>query len=547
MKRIWLPLILLTALILRVLWLDKLPQGFTPDEASFGYDAYSILKTGKDQWGTAFPLVLQSFGDYKSPLYAYLTIPFVAVFGLNKFAVRLPNALLGTFAVLVTYLLVRELFKEKKLAIIASFLLAISPWHIMLSRGAFESNLTTFFMPLGTYLFLKGLRYPKYFVFSALAFGLNLFTYHSAKLVTPLVFFALTFLYRKQLIQWIRNRSLKLSFFVLLIFLGLTFYTFTQGAGARINERLITNGALDEAAVYRIEAVQKGMPDSIAHLLHNKYQVTVNRFLTNYFSYFTSKFFFKNGPAEATYGMIPGIGVLYGFELLFLLGLFISIFKRKMARELILIIIWVILSPVPAALSTGVGYSANRVAVMMPAIYIFLSFGAYEVYRFFKFRLPKNSLRLTVYVFGVFSFYTVVIFLKAYFINPPEISAKAMLSGNLEMAYWLKNNLKEDENILITRKLSEPQIYIAFAYKFDPNIYQSYAKEWDYKRLGVNWVDQIPEYSLNNFTFKNIDWRQDLGKYDLYVGEPEEFLKDQKELKVFYYPDKTVAIKVFSK
>src|SRR3990167_10946569 len=97
--------ILALAFVLRVVGLSSFPPGFTPDEASFGYDAYSILKTGKDQWGKPFPLVLESFGDFKSPLYAYLTIPSVGIFGLNKFVVRLPNAILGTMAVVAIWLL----------------------------------------------------------------------------------------------------------------------------------------------------------------------------------------------------------------------------------------------------------------------------------------------------------------------------------------------------------------------------------------------------------------------------------------------------------
>src|SRR3990167_9571166 len=114
MNRLLLVLIIFFAFLLRIFAIDVIPVGFTPDEASFGYDAYSILHTGKDQWGHTFPLVLESFGDFKPPLYAYLTMPSVAFFGLNKFAVRLPNALLGTAAVYITYLLVNELQKRVK-------------------------------------------------------------------------------------------------------------------------------------------------------------------------------------------------------------------------------------------------------------------------------------------------------------------------------------------------------------------------------------------------------------------------------------------------
>src|SRR4030042_5000305 len=170
-------LILILAFFLRFYSFPSIPLGFSPDEASFGYDAYSLLKTGKDQWGHKLPLVLESFGDFKSPLYTYMAIPFISIIGLTKFAVRLPNALLGTAAVYVTYLLVKTIknYFDKKLEIgnwkletYASLLLAISPWHIMMSRGAFEANLTTFFLPLGMYLFLIGLKNHKYLVFSFL-------------------------------------------------------------------------------------------------------------------------------------------------------------------------------------------------------------------------------------------------------------------------------------------------------------------------------------------------------------------------------------------
>src|SRR3990170_6292149 len=107
-------IIVVLAFFLRFYLLSVIPVGFNPDEASFGYDAYSIVKTGKDQWGHSWPLVLESFGDFKSPLYTYMAIPSVAMFDLSKFSVRFPNALLGTAAVYITYLLVTVLQKNIK-------------------------------------------------------------------------------------------------------------------------------------------------------------------------------------------------------------------------------------------------------------------------------------------------------------------------------------------------------------------------------------------------------------------------------------------------
>src|SRR3989344_1234626 len=131
-NKILLFLIIILGFILRIWNLANLPAGFTADEASHGYDAYSLIQTGKDQWGEPWPIAFRSFGDFKLPVYTYLTIPFVLINGLNELSIRLPGALFGVLAILTTYLFTAELFKTNKLPItnyqlpiFATFLLAI--------------------------------------------------------------------------------------------------------------------------------------------------------------------------------------------------------------------------------------------------------------------------------------------------------------------------------------------------------------------------------------------------------------------------------------
>src|SRR3990167_6642454 len=147
--------IFLLGFILRVIFLDVVPPGFNADEAALGYNAYSLIKTGKDEWGASFPLVFKSFSDYKPGLYVYLAIPFVALFGLNELSVRLPSILLGSFSIILIYFLAKELFKKETAAQASAFLLSISPWHLHFSRGAWEANVATFFILLGVYAFVK--------------------------------------------------------------------------------------------------------------------------------------------------------------------------------------------------------------------------------------------------------------------------------------------------------------------------------------------------------------------------------------------------------
>lgn len=246
--------IIALAFILRITALDRFPAGFTPDEASFGYDAYSLLTTGKDQWGHSFPLVLESFGDFKPPLYSYLQVPFVKFLGLNKTAVRLPNAIFGSLAIIATFLFVSELAKytdlkkdkRELLKYMSALLLAISPWHVMLSRGAFEANLTTLFLPLGSLLFIKGLKKQSLLKWSALFFGINLFSYHSAKLVTPILILFLVLTFRDE-VKKIKLSKLVVSSAILIIFISLTAYTFTSGAGVRVADINIFKGTSDSA------------------------------------------------------------------------------------------------------------------------------------------------------------------------------------------------------------------------------------------------------------------------------------------------------------
>jgi hypothetical protein len=534
--------ILSLAFLLRVVDLDRFPSGFTPDEASFGYDAYSILKTGRDQWGVKFPLVLKSFGDYKSPLYTYLTIPSVAAFGLNKIAVRLPNALLGVLAVFVVYLLTGEIGRLLKLGekeniyfqITAALFLSISSWHIMLSRGAFEANLITLFLPLGIYFFLK----KNYFI-SALIFGLNLFSYHSAKVLTPVIFLGLIYFFRKRfLTDW---KKILISFFIFAAFFIVMVYTLTIGGAARISERSITGGALEEGARIKIALIQKGVNPILARVLHNKYQVVANRFITNYSQYFSFRFLFKDGPAETTYGMLPGLGVIYGFEGLLILGIIPIIFQRKYLKVVLIILVWLFISPVPAALATGVGFSANRAVAMIPSLQIIEALGVFGWWFILR-KFNRKTLAVLTFILSFWVAKDINKYFKAYYYDSPKISARGMSYGNLEVGYWLKENV-EGKVAVISKTLSEPHIYIAFANSWDPADYQEQTKSWRFDESGVNWVDQIPNYSLGRYVFQNVDWKVNIGKPNsLLVGRPEQFLPSDIPTKIFNYPDGSDAI-----
>src|SRR3989344_4624267 len=188
--------IVLIAGLLRFFKLGEIPPSLTWDEVAWGYNAYSLGIDGKDEFGKFLPLsYLESFGDFKPPLYAYLTVLPVKLFGLTEFAVRFSSAFFGILTVVISYFLVKEIFyysktknKSTMYALSTSFLLAISPWHINLSRAAFEANVASFFICAGIWLLLLSFRKGGiYFLISSISLVASLYTFNTARIFVPLL------------------------------------------------------------------------------------------------------------------------------------------------------------------------------------------------------------------------------------------------------------------------------------------------------------------------------------------------------------------------
>ncbi len=546
---IFLFILFLFSLSLRLSFLSTRPIGLTPDEAAQGYSAYSILKTAKDEWGQTLPLNLRSFGDFKPPLQTYLMIPSVAVFGLNTFSIRLPNALLGSLASLALFFLAQTLFSFP-VAIISSLLLATSPWHIPLSRGAFEANLTVFFFSVGFLFLLKSFKKNHSRLsplLAALFLGLNLFSYHSAKLITP-VFVFLFFLFfsppkksLSNLFPYLKKHFLFI--FPFLFFLIFAYSSFFAGGQKRGLDIAVFNPTDSWQALkdQRWQALQTGLPDGLARLFHNKATYTISQFSKNYLSYLSPEFFFTQGPSEATYGMIPGRGVLWYWQLpLLLFGAFIA-FKKKNHRSLFLLLL-LLLAPLPASLSKGFR-AANRVAIMMPWLSLFTAWSLFTLYQTIPIRLKKGALILFFLVFSLFF----VFFLEDYFILGPSHQAQAMLYGRCQAIQQALEKSPTNGKIIVSRRLSEPQAYVLFCLSYPPQKAQASTPAWlSYQDQNLSFLDQLGQYQLDRFHFQGINLPEDLWDQATLIGTPEDFAAHPEiALETIYYPNGKPAVQIY--
>lgn len=136
--------------------IDKIPPGVSNDEADNGYEAYSLWKTGRDQWGVAWPITdFLGFGDHRLPVYIYLTIPPVALAGLNSASVRFPAVIFGAGVLILSYALVRSWFSDR-VGKLTAIVLTLMPWFWGMTRVAIEPPIALFFILAGTLILWKG-------------------------------------------------------------------------------------------------------------------------------------------------------------------------------------------------------------------------------------------------------------------------------------------------------------------------------------------------------------------------------------------------------
>ncbi len=529
-------LIIILGAFLRLYKLGSIPNSYTPDELAQGYSAYSILSTGADEWGSTNWLNLRSFGDYKPPLQTLLLIPSIKIFSLTPFAVRFPNALLSIFTLLFTFLISQKLFKDYSISLLSTLFMAISPWALPMSRIALEANLVVFIIALATYLYLKANENKSItlYVFSSLFFGLSLFTYHSAKIFTPILLILLIFFQKKY--QPKKVFILPTIFFSL--FLLLNFYQNNQIKINRTKDIAIFNPTdnWQQVSNAQYEISQNGLPKIITRLVYNKIVYIYEIFSQSYLSYFSPQFLITQGAGETTYGMIPGFGVLGIIPTLGLLLSIIYIFQKKDSKNinnLFFLFSIILIPPFIASIAKG-QYSGNRVSLMMPFLQIISAYGLVTFLNNVSINLKPYLLTILGLIFLFFN----LSFLIRYFYQGNQILASGMLFGHREANEIIKKT--SSNQIIYSRKLSEPQSYVTFFQKINPKITQSNTVNWlEYESKNLSFLDQLGEYSLDKFIFREINIPSDSQLSNtLIIGRPDEF-RDIKPDYIIYYPNKS--------
>lgn len=416
-------LIISLALFLRVFNLGKSPQSVNWDEASFGYNALLLWQTGKDEYGVKLPLALKAFGEYKPALYAYLTAPFVGIFGLNEFTTRIVSALAGTLSVLMIFLLGRKISSKNSVGLLAAFLLAVEPWSIYYSRGAWEANLSLFFALLTIYLLACGKKFPALFVA-----GLNTFVYHSAKIYFLFTIIWLFYQFRR---EWRRQKAYLIGLALFVFLLALVNYT--SGGLARLGTTAITSLWTAKTSFYEIAAD-----------LFNRY-----------FSYFNPANLFVRGTNEPNQSL-PGWAIFYPLEFVgWFFGL--SWFWRERKRQAFWKIL-LLVAGLPAVITVS-WFNPIRVLPFWAVNTIIIALGWSQI--FAQFRSPLRKTAFSFFLLAYYLVFTAWFFVSFLWLLPYQHYGNWQW-GFKEIVSAISPRLEKIDRVILDTNQAQPQIFIRF-------------------------------------------------------------------------------------
>ena len=470
-------LIIFFAWFLRLYKLSVNPPSLFGDELDLGYQALSILKTGRDYQGNFMPIHFHSISDWRTPLYLYAAVPTVAVFGITPLGVRLPAAIFGILSILAMYLFVSEMTKNKNLGLLSAALMTISPWSLQYSRAGFEVTQMIFLFLIGLWLFFKALKEPKWLWLSVICLVLTPWVYSTAKFFTPLLLLFLLIVFWKEIVKF-PKKTLVLSVIAgLIVGIPIAFSTLFGGGSERFNYISVfadpttdsqIGTARDEMAHIRGEQGLALVPSLTDRVIYNKFTYWGSNILSNYFSAYSTQFLFVKGdpdPRQST-----GTGELYRIEVIpLLLGLAFFFFEKGRSNKVKLLMgFWLLLGALPSALTVDGSSHATRLILLLPPLIFFISYGLVSLYRL----LTGNWRKLFVIVAVGSYVISLVFYFHLYYGPYPWDSERWWDYGWGPAITEIKSIDKNYDRVIISMSGEPAWIYFAGWYEYPPAAWQ---------------------------------------------------------------------------
>lgn len=455
------------AVLSRVVLFGKNPGGINVDEAFAGYEAYSIANFGLDSWGYKRPIYLATWGSGMSALNSYLMIPFVTLWGLNSVTIRLPQVILGTITIYVFYRLIKKIANDS-IAYWGTFLLAISPWHIMMCRYGMDCNLTPAFIVLGVYFAILGIERNRYLLISAVFWGLSLYAYALNWLFVP-IFLSGCLIYCIKYKKLNYSSQLIISGIILFVFAVplLLFVAVNIGITPEIKSSFIS---IPKLVAYR------GNEISLKNILANFIKL-IKLFITQ-----DDYLIWNNIKGFGIYYLYSTPIVIYGGYAI-IKKIIVNLKQKKFCYEFI--IAWWIVVGIFVGLLQGIGI--NRINAVIPGAFIILATGMYE--------LCNKCIKYVKQIIVVVYIISFLLFELVYFGEYQEQISNRQNIGAKEAIEYALTVVKEDEDIYVVNAIRHSQVLF------------------------------YTQYPVNDY-IESVEWTMEAGAREVYVQRFDKFCWD---------------------
>lgn len=498
--------------VLRLYKLDKIPSGFYVDEAAIGYNAYSLLLTGKDEYGKSFPVFLRSYGLVSPPLYTYLTVIPIKVFGLSIYSVRVLSSISGIMSIVFVYLILKKLkiFRNNYVAYIGTFLFAVSPWSIFFSRGAFEANFAFLLILVVVYFLLLCEEQLIYLVPAAAVASISTHAYQAERLIVYVLLggFVLMLVLRKKIKSFFVKEVICALIVFLLIQAPQLFLLLTPSFGSR------AVGLFYKSAILRDSIrISHFLPDIVVIPL-----AFLREFLSQFTSYFSPRNLFWEGDSDLQRSL-PALSVFYSWMIApYLIGfyLFLKSLKEVKYQFVLLMLVSFVL---PAAL-TGDPFSTLRSQPLLLPLLVIICLGI-------DFFIQKLSAFPLVMIGVTLIFISAIYFWRSYFVLLPSERATIWGYGYNQLADEIKK--RPEEKFIVDESRSKPSyIELLFFLKYPPAEFHKIINP-DIRNNYYTNLNFDTSYAFANIETRNITWEKDIYKNQILVGD--EFAVSEKQAK----------------
>lgn len=462
-------IIFLLALFLRTYRLGSFPKYLHQDEIMNGYVGRYILQNGKDLYGNKYPLLyFNNFGDYPNVIPMYISGLSTYILGLNSFAIRIPIALMGSLAVFPFFFICQQIWKHTRISLLGSFLLAILPWHIVLSRATSENIMATTVFLCGLSLLLTSLRTKKtkYLVWVFLLYIATYFLYPACRLLVPLSLLPVPFL--------VTSRRMRLLLLTMLV----TFFMLTAG----ISSTTWGRARFSQTSVFTFNNQVKNLAVNFTYsapkefylttrLFNNKYVLAGREILTQYFTYLSPNFLFMHGGHPDRY-LVPEQGLVYLSCFFVLVGaLALPAFTKKaklspllLNAPLMLYLVWImLLTPLSSALTLDEVPNVHRSAML--GVFLLFPVGV-SLLRLWKVVLGKIPVLYFIYAL---LFLETGYFMHQYFAQSPSAQARARYDERTILVKKLIQDRDSYDTIIVPREIFAIY-YLFYTQNFDPQL-----------------------------------------------------------------------------